>query len=117
MMVESIMSIHPQNRNTRRRYDPAFKQDAVDRVLRTGKPIAEVARELGIKPELLARWRREHLADADRKAEPSEGVKPSELAEQLRQARQEVEDLREQRDILEKALSIFNRPPSNEGGS
>lgn len=96
------MSIHSQNGNTRRRYDPAFKQDAVDRVLRTGKSSSEVARELGIKPDLVARWRREHLADADRKAGPIEGVKPSELAEQLRQARLEVEDLREQRDILKK---------------
>jgi transposase len=93
---------------TRRKYDPAFKQDAVDRVIRTGKSIAEVARELGINSNMLARWRREHLTGADRLTENTQAMKPSDLAEQLRQARLEVDDLREQRDILKKALSIFS---------
>jgi len=42
-------------------------------------------------------------------------MKPSELAEQLRQARLEAEDLRQQRDILKKALGIFSQPSWNGG--
>lgn len=93
---------------TRRQYDAGFKQDAVDRVIRTGKSIAEVASELGIQSSLLARWRREHLIGADKLVENTPAMKPSDLAEELRQARLEVDDLREQRDILKKALSIFS---------
>ncbi len=93
---------------TRRKYDAGFKQDAVDRVIRTGKSISDVAHELGINPTQLARWRREHLISADKSAENTPAMKPSDLAEQLRQARLEVDDLREQRDILKKALSIFS---------
>jgi len=93
---------------SRRKYDTAFKQDAVDRVLRTGKSSADVARELGIGPNMLARWRREHLNEADLLAPQAAAIKPSDLAEQLRLARLEVDDLREQRDILKKALSIFS---------
>ena len=70
--------------------------------------MTDVARELGINPTMLARWRREYLMGADKSAENTPAMKPSDLAEQLRQARLEVDDLREQRDILKKALSIFS---------
>ena len=46
---------------------------------------------------------------------PDEELKPSELAAELRSARLEVEDLREQRDILKKALGILSYR-SNNGG-
>jgi transposase-like protein len=56
---------------------------------------------------VLSRWRREHLASADA-LRGVDDLRPGELAAELRKARQEVEDLREQRDILKKALSIFS---------
>lgn len=108
MENKKIMKSDSHILNTRRKYDAGFKQDAVDRVIRTGKSIANVASELGIHTSLLARWRREHLIGADKFVENTSAVKPSDLAEQLRQARLEVDDLREQRDILKKALSIFS---------
>ena len=98
---------------TRRLYDKGFKEDAVNRVLRTGKSCAEVARELGIQGKLLARWRQERLQSADESCGQDAELKPSEMAAELRKARKENEDLREQRDILKKALSIFSRQPSN----
>ena len=98
---------------TRRSYDERFKEDAVNRVLRTGKSCADVARELGIEGKLLARWRQERLQSADDSCGQSVELKPSELAAELRKARIENEDLREQRDILKKALSIFSRQPNN----
>lgn len=103
-----------EGRRSRRYYDESFKRDAVDRVVRTGKSCAEVARELGIRPNLLTRWRRQRLAEADAQA-VGEDLKPSELAAELRKARQEVGDLREQRDILKKALSIFSHRSWNGG--
>lgn len=93
---------------TRRYFDDAFKQDAVNRVLRTNKSCAEVSRELGIRGKLLARWKRESLEKADHTVE-SGGMKPSELVAALEAARREADDLREQRDILKKALNIFSQ--------
>lgn len=105
---EKAMTTSNHEVKTRRYFDDAFKQDAVDRVLRTNKPCAEVSRELGIRGNLLARWKREILEKADHTAE-SGVMKPSELVAALEAARREVDDLREQRDILKKALNIFSQ--------
>ena len=40
----------------RRRFSPQFKAEAVQMVLETGKPIAEVARDLGINEGTLGNW-------------------------------------------------------------
>ena len=48
----------------RRKFSPQFKAEAVQMVIETGKPIAEVARDLGIHDGTLGNWvtawRREH---------------------------------------------------------
>jgi transposase len=104
------MNANPNEIESRRKYTAEFKQDAVNRVLRTGKSCAEVGRELGINPNILSRWRREALEKSDSLSTKEKELKPSETAEMLRQARKEIEDLREQRDILKKALGIFSHP-------
>ncbi|MFH0879806.1 MAG: transposase [Lentisphaerota bacterium] len=101
----------------RRKYDKIFKDDAVLRVVRTGKTCAEVGQELGISGNLLAKWRQERLEADGASAGSCEALKPKELAEELKAAHREIEDLREQRDILKKALSIFSLPSSNGGRS
>lgn len=83
--------------------------------MRTGKSCTQAARELGINPNMLSRWRREYLQEADGTSSPDSAMKPSEMAEELRRTRMQLEDMREQRDILKKALSIFGQSPRKGG--
>ena len=69
------MGEEQKNRRTRRRFSDEFKRDAVEIVRVSGKPIAEVARELGIYDTTLGNWvnqdqvirgEREGLSSAER---------------------------------------------------
>jgi transposase len=96
----------------RRRYSAEFKEEALALYEASDKTLAEVEEELGISPGLLRRWRMRVLADgAD--AFPGNGrLKPED--EELRRLRRENEVLRQERDILKKAIAIFSekRPRS-----
>jgi transposase len=52
-----------QRQRNRRRFTEEFKGDAVELVRATGKPIAEVARELGIYDSTLGNWVRQDRID------------------------------------------------------
>jgi len=45
---------------TKRQYSKAFKTEAVELVLKKGKPAVEIAGNLGIRVELLYRWKQEY---------------------------------------------------------
>jgi len=87
---------------TRRKFDPEFRQGAVRIVQETGKPIAQVARELGIHPGTLDNW-----VVADRKQQAGNGVlSPDERAELLR-LRQENAELAMERDVLKRSVVLW----------
>ncbi len=92
----------------RKKFDRQFKLDAVRIVEESDRPIAEVARNLGVPPNMLYKWRNDFLADA-KDAFPGKGNLKPEDAE-LRKLRRELELVREERDILKKALAVFSRP-------
>jgi len=91
----------------RRRFDKQFKLDALRMIQESDRPIASIARDLGVHPNVLYKWRDQLLADPDQ-AFPGKGkLKPED--EELRKLRREVENLKEERDILKKALAVFSR--------
>jgi len=90
----------------RRQFDKAFKLEAVRLVVEEGRTAASVARDLGIAENLLYRWKQQ-LADTERVAFVGTGNLTPEQAE-LRRLQREVLDLREERDILKKAISVFS---------
>ena len=91
----------------RRRFDRQYKMDAVRMIQDSDRPIASIARDLGIHPNVLYKWRDQLFADPDQ-AFPGKGkLKPED--EELRRLRREVENLKEERDILKKALAVFSR--------
>ena len=86
-----------------RRYDEDFKQGAVQLVAQTGKPIAQVARELDISEGTLGNWcARQRRAADDGQAPLSE----SERAE-LARLRREIVELRMQRDVLKRSVALW----------
>jgi len=91
----------------RRRFDRQYKMDAVRMIQDSDRPIASIARDLGIHPNILYKWRDQFLTDPD-EAFPGKGkLKPED--EEIRKLRRENELLREERDILKKALAVFSR--------
>lgn len=90
-----------QHKSRGRRYDSEFKQSAVA-LVREGRTITEVARDLGITQCSLSRW-----VDAGEKLTTRE-AKESATEREMRRLRQDNEYLRQQRDILKKALGILS---------
>lgn len=91
--------------STRRRFNKQFKLDALELCKNSGKSMAEVARDLGIAPNRLYRWKDELEADHEN-AFPGQGRPRDEELAQLRKA---YADMKMERDILKKALAIFSK--------
>src|SRR5215213_5033787 len=94
----------PQRR-TRRRFTREYKAQAVQRLMESGKPLADIASELDVSPGQLSQWRNEELAAGS--AEALAQTKADE-AEMLR-LRREVKRLEEEVEILRKAAAFFAR--------
>lgn len=88
-------------------YTLEFKQEAVRLVSEGGMSVARGARDLGLNYNMLARWKRELQANGER-AFPGKGNSQQEENDRLRR---EVEILRQERDILKKAVGIFSQLP------
>jgi transposase len=101
--------------HSRKRYDSAFKRESVNLCDTSGKKAAEIERDLGLYPGAISRWRKEFAKDPI-DAFPGTGhQKP--LEEENRQLRRELDIMREERDILKKAVAIFSVEPKAGSGS
>jgi transposase len=95
-----------------RKYDDEFKRDAVALVISSGKSVNEVSRELGIPNTCLSRWKRDHFETLDGGTEGARVERlPSEIEKENRQLRRELAEIKQQREILKKAVGIFSRDP------
>ena len=88
-------------------YTKEFKEEAVRLAQTSGKPIAQIARELGISDSAIHGWRKE-LAEHGNDAFPGKGHQTA-LEEENRRLKRELERVQQERDILKKAVSIFSR--------
>lgn len=94
-----------RERKRNRYFSDEFKQDAVQLVIEKGEPVRKVARDLDIHPNLLHQWRRKFLAEGVDAFVGKGNLKPQEA--ELKKLQRELEDVKEERDILKKALGVF----------
>ena len=87
----------------RKTYTPRYRAEAARLVIDTGRPIAEVAREIGVGEPLLGRWVAQHRARED---DPPPALDADERAE-LERLRVENTELRMDREFLKKAAAFF----------
>ena len=93
-----------------RRYDREFKEKAVALVL-SGRSQGEVSRDLGVSAWSLGEWvKKARAGHAPAQAATLAAESPEQR--ELRGLRQENDCLRQQRDILKKALGICSAEPS-----
>jgi transposase len=91
----------------KRVFDKEFKVNTVKLILNKEKKIAELARELKISENTLHSWKVQYMRDsAD--AFPGKGHQTP-VEEELTRLRRENQVLKEERDILKKALGIFSK--------
>lgn len=89
----------------RKIYSGEFKVEAVRLIMEKGYSIAEASRNLGVEYSVLRRWKQE-LAGDPANAFPGKGrLKPPD--EELRRLKRELDRVKEERDILKKALAYF----------
>jgi transposase len=91
----------------RRHFTREFKVNAVQLVTEKGMPVGKVAQELDIHPNLLHLWRRRLLEEGVKAFVGRGRVKPENA--EVRQLRKALKKMKEERDILKKALAAFSR--------
>ena len=90
----------PHEQLDQRIYTRDFKLEAVRLSESSEKTVAQIARDLGIPERVLYRWRRE-LREQPEQAFPGKGHQ-SELEEENRRLRRELDLLKQEREILKK---------------
>ena len=90
------------------RYTKEFKLEASTMLNEREKPVAEIARELGVKRTLLYRWRDEHKAKQEEAFDGKTGPRTQKRSE-LEESRRENKSLKEDLAILKKAAAYFAR--------
>lgn len=91
----------------RRRFTAEFKEEAVRLLVKSGRPLAQVGRELGVHENVLRKWKTavETVSRAGTRTVSGHFT----LAEENRRLRSELVRAKEERDILKKATAFFAR--------
>ena len=96
-----------EQQRTRRQFTPEFKRDAVQLVRTSGRPIAEIARELGIYDSTLGNWVKQDRIDRGER----EGLTSDERA-RLRALEADNARLRMERDLLKRTVAFWVKETS-----
>jgi transposase len=99
----------------RRHFTDEFKTEAIALLAGSGRPLVQIASELGISPSMLRNWRNRQGGQNAGSAVPPKPASAmpsvSDPAAEISRLRRENDRLRMERDILKKAVAIFSEPP------
>lgn len=90
-----------------RRYDNRFKSDALRLLKESGRTVSDLARDLGIRRELLYQWKRQEQADGEN-VFPGKGNLRADQ-DLVRHLQRELKRVKQERDLLKKALVFFSK--------
>ena len=104
---------------TRRTFTDEFKHEAVALLESSGRPLMQVAGELGIQPSMLRSWRAATHGTVPRTqagAAASALAIPrvpslAEQAAEIARLKRELDRTRQEREVLKKAIAIFSEAP------
>lgn len=88
--------------DSRRKFDQEFREGAVRIVRETGKPLAQIARDLGMNPGTLGNW----VAKDRAEHEGTQGLSAGDVTE-LKRLRAENAQLRMERDVLKRSVVLW----------
>lgn len=89
------------------RYDQRFRDEAIRLALTGEKPIAQTAKDLGIKEPTLYNWISKAKKGKSAVIIGTDNQNPTEIIEELTRLKKENARLREEREILKKAAVFF----------
>jgi transposase len=99
----------------RRHFTDEFKTEAIALLASSGRPLVQIASELGISPSMLRNWRNRREGREAGTALPTKSASAAlsvpDPAAEISRLRRENDRLRMERDILKKAVAIFSEPP------
>jgi transposase len=91
----------------RRHFTQEFKRNAVNLVMEKGVPVRKVARDLDIHSNLVHQWRRMYMVEGDSAFVGTGKLKPEDA--ELKRLQKELEEVKEERDILKKSLGRLDQ--------
>ncbi len=81
----------------------SLKKDAVRRLMARGsKTVSEIAKELGVSPSMLHRWREQFAPEPSSTTPVGQGER-----EEVERLRRELRDLQAENSLLKKAAALF----------
>ncbi|WP_370980200.1 transposase [Agaribacterium sp. ZY112] len=100
-----------KTKNKYNHYTENFRREAVRRSEGPDTSAAEVARELGIHPGQIYKWRRQYKRLSDKQFNSVNGVDYSKTeSEEVRELKRKLKDLEEENEFLKKATAYFSKP-------
>lgn len=90
-----------------KQYSEEFKLETLRLLESSGRPVAQLERELGLSHGLLRNWRKRYQVNSENGK--LEGSEAQQLQAEVRRLQRENAVLRRERDILKKAVQIFSQ--------
>jgi transposase-like protein len=101
-----------KDKAAKRRHDEAFKKAAVELTVNSNKPPKEIAQELGVSVWNLRDWKKRYAP-----VPPGPACTLEQAQAENRALREELQRVKNQRDILKKTLGIISAPLDNDSNA